>query len=75
MGGAGLDVALVVQPQRYRALISKRVYKEPMPHEEAVEVIATGAGSHFDPDVVEAFLRIKNQFYEISQRYGDADPT
>jgi putative two-component system response regulator len=29
-----------------------------LPHEEAVEVIVKGRGTHFDPDVVDAFVRI-----------------
>ncbi|MBF0530335.1 MAG: two-component system response regulator, partial [Deltaproteobacteria bacterium] len=41
----------------YDALISKRTYKPPFPHEKAVSIIAEGRGSHFDPDVVDAFLQ------------------
>lgn len=40
----------------YDALISKRVYKPPMPHEEAVRIFSDGKGTHFDPDIVDAFL-------------------
>jgi putative two-component system response regulator len=32
----------------YDALISKRVYKPPMPHEKAVAIIREGRGTHFD---------------------------
>jgi putative two-component system response regulator len=55
----------------YDALISRRVYKEPMTHEAAVEIITAGSGSHFDPDMVAAFLAIADEFYAISQRYAD----
>jgi len=53
----------------YDALVTKRVYKDAMPHDEAVEIILKGRGSHFDPDVVEAFLESGEQFREISTRY------
>ncbi len=57
----------------YDALISRRVYKEGMPHEKAVAIIAEGRGTHFDPDVVDAFLSIKEDFRAIAQRYADSD--
>ena len=74
IGGDDIPISarLMAVADVYDALISRRVYKEPMAHEGAVEIITTGSGSHFDPDVVEAFLGIKDQFYEISQRYVDA---
>jgi putative two-component system response regulator len=56
----------------YDALISRRPYKEPMPHEQAVEIITKGRGSHFDPDLVDAFVAINTVFYSISQLYADS---
>jgi putative two-component system response regulator len=55
----------------YDALISKRVYKPPMPHEKAVEIISEGKGKHFDPDVVDAFLEIEPVFRNIALTYAD----
>jgi len=57
----------------YDALISKRVYKPPFPHEKAVAIIAEGRGKHFDPDVVDAFLVIEGQFRNIAERFADTD--
>jgi putative two-component system response regulator len=57
----------------YDALISKRVYKPPFPHEKAVAIITEGSGRHFDPDVVEAFLMIEGQFRSIAERFVDTD--
>ena len=57
----------------YDALISRRVYKEPMPHERAVEIIKEGKGSHFDPDMVDAFLEVADRFHEIAQKYVDTE--
>lgn len=55
----------------YDALISRRIYKEPHAHAQAVEIIFTSSGSHFDPDVVDAFLSIKDKFQQIAQTYRD----
>lgn len=55
----------------YDALISKRVYKLPMSHEKAVAIIKEGAGTHFDPDVVDAFLAVADEFHNIAQKYMD----
>ncbi len=57
----------------YDALISRRVYKEGMPHQQAASIIAQGRGSHFDPDVVDAFFQIEQTFVAIAQRYLDSD--
>jgi putative two-component system response regulator len=55
----------------YDALISSRPYKAPMTHEKASRIIAEGRGSHFDPDIVDAFLAIQSEFEEISACFGD----
>jgi putative two-component system response regulator len=55
----------------YDALISKRIYKPPMPHEKAVQIIAEGKGTHFDPDVVDAFLELEGVFRNIAITFAD----
>lgn len=40
----------------FDALTSKRCYKSAMPLEKAYSIIREGSGTHFDPDVVEAFF-------------------
>ncbi|GAB4398863.1 MAG: two-component system response regulator [Rhodoferax sp.] len=55
----------------YDALISRRVYKEPMPHAQAVAVIEQARGRHFDPDVVDAFLATQDTFALIAQQFAD----
>ncbi|MGF7173758.1 response regulator [Azospirillum doebereinerae] len=55
----------------YDALISKRVYKAPMPHAQAAAIIVEGRGQHFDPDVVDAFLRIEGRFLDIAAQYAE----
>ena len=44
----------------YDALISRRVYKNSMPHNKAISIIQEGRGSHFDPEMVDAFLAIQD---------------
>jgi putative two-component system response regulator len=56
----------------YDALISRRVYKDRMTHEQATQIIVEGRGSHFDPDVVDAFVDIAEEFRSIAQRYPDS---
>ena len=57
----------------YDALISRRVYKEGMPHEAAVAIIQQGKGQHFDPDMVDAFTGIHEEFRAIAARFVDSD--
>jgi putative two-component system response regulator len=55
----------------YDALISARAYKAPMTHEKASRIIAEGRGTHFDPDVVDAFLAAQSEFENIAARFCD----
>jgi putative two-component system response regulator len=55
----------------YDALICRRVYKEGMPHEKAVEIIMQSKGTHFDPDMVDAFMEITDEINQIAKRYED----
>jgi len=50
----------------YDALRSKRVYKEAFPHEKCVQIIREARGKHFDPEVVDAFLKRECKFKEVS---------
>ncbi len=55
----------------YDALISKRVYKEPFSHEEAVQMILQERGTHFDPAIVDVFEQVQDQFLQIAEQYKD----
>ena len=57
----------------YDALICRRVYKEGMPHEKAIDILIEGKGSHFDPDMVDAFLELQEEIQAIAARYADSD--
>jgi adenylate cyclase len=50
----------------YDAVHARSLYRAPLPHDETVQLIARGRESHFDPDVVDAFLRVSRDFEVIS---------
>lgn len=53
----------------YDALTSKRVYKAAFSHEIAKAMIRKDSGSHFDPDIVQAFIHCEPQFIAIRTHY------
>jgi len=57
----------------YDAMISRRVYKDPIPHETAVRIIVEGRGVLFDPDVVDAFVKVEDQWWKIACDLVDAE--
>lgn len=68
-----ISARLMAVADVYDALISRRVYKDGMTHEQAVAIIAESAGTHFDPDIVQSFLSIEDEFRRIALRYVDSD--
>ena len=56
----------------YDALISRRVYKEGMPHAQAVDIILDGKGTHFDPDMIDAFILLHEAFNDIALTFADS---
>ncbi len=66
-----ISARLMALADVYDALISRRVYKPPMSHPDAVAIIEAGRGLHFDPDIVDAFLEIQDGFQSIAQRFCD----
>jgi putative two-component system response regulator len=77
-GAAGEDIPvaarLMTVADVYDALVSQRPYKEAMTHEEAVAIMREGRGTHFDPDVLDAFLALQDEFRAIKDRYRDPAP-
>ena len=55
----------------FDALVSKRPYKEPFPLEKAFSIIKEGRGSHFDPEVVDAFMAVEDEILSIRDKYKD----
>ena len=55
----------------YDALISKRCYKKPIPHSKSVEIIKSLSGSSFDPDIIDAFVELQEEFRETALKNTD----
>ena len=50
----------------FDALVAKRVYKQPMPIDKAVSIIIGDAGTHFDPDIIEVFKEVVDDFKKVA---------
>jgi response regulator RpfG family c-di-GMP phosphodiesterase len=50
----------------YDAIRARRLYRQPMTHDDAVAFIVKGRGTHFDPDVVEAFVKVSDVLRRLS---------
>jgi putative two-component system response regulator len=55
----------------FDALSCSRVYKAPYSIEETIQIILEGRGSHFDPDVVDAFTLCREQFIHVAKDLAD----
>jgi putative two-component system response regulator len=66
-----LSARLMALADVYDALISKRVYKNAMSHDEAMAIIRQGRGTHFDPDVYDAFTQVEADFQRIAAEFVD----
>ncbi len=57
----------------FDTLTSERPYKKPLSYDETMGILSQGAGSHFDPELLEVFRRIAPSLYHaLTGR--DADP-
>lgn len=57
----------------FDALVSKRVYKDKMPKEEAFDILRKDTGTHFDPVIIEVFFSIREQVEEYI-RWQEENP-
>jgi putative two-component system response regulator len=67
-----ISARLMTLADVFDALISKRVYKDAMPAEEARAIIAAERGRQFDPDVTDAFLSGFAEFAAIAAKHMDS---
>ena len=74
-GLAGHDIPLAARiialVDAYDAITSYRRYSPAKPHEVAAKIVREEAGEHFDPILVEAFLRCEREFDSVRGQYGD----
>ena len=57
----------------YDALTSKRCYKEAFSHDKSRQIVIESGGSHFDPEVVDAFIQTEEEFQRIREFYQDSE--
>jgi putative two-component system response regulator len=66
-----LSARMMALADVYDALVSRRYYKPPMSHMEARALILEARGTHFDPELVDAFEECSEAFRDISERYRE----
>jgi len=66
-----ISARLMALADVFDALISKRVYKEAIPYQEAKAIIVAGSGTHFDPEVVNVFVQEFEYFVEIAEHFKE----
>jgi len=57
----------------FDALITQRAYKRAFTLEQALLIIDAGRGTHFDPDVVNAFFARQEDFIRIATRHANRE--
>lgn len=67
-----LAARIVAVADVYDALTSKRVYKGAYTHLAARGIIEKDSGSHFDPEIVKAFLTAEEEFMRVQEQFGEA---
>jgi putative two-component system response regulator len=65
-----LEGRLMAVADVYDAFISVRPYKKAFTHEEASQIIEEGAGTHFDPVLIDIFRSVKDEFARIAKEIG-----
>ena len=68
-----LAARLMAVADVYDALISNKVYRDGVSHEQAMQAIVSVRGRHFDPELVDVFIEIHEEFRIIARRDADSD--
>lgn len=71
-GEIDLSARIVALADAYDAITSRRSYKDPLSHDTARQRIIADCGTHFDPDIVAAFIAVEEEFVRVRDRYADA---
>lgn len=70
-----LSGQIIIVADIYDALRSKRPYKEPMPHQDSLEIIKKGKNTLFNPEILEAFFACEKEIEEYSAQAYDYNYT
>src|SRR3972149_5775580 len=75
LGLKGTDIPLVGRVTAvadvFDPLSSRRSYKKAFPLDECFQIMRDSRGTHFDPEVLDAFLRVRDQVVEVQLQYAD----
>jgi response regulator RpfG family c-di-GMP phosphodiesterase len=63
-----LSARIMAVADVFDALVSKRSYKDGFPFEKAMEIIREGSGKHFDPKIVDAFMRASDEVRQVMEK-------
>jgi putative two-component system response regulator len=55
----------------FDALTTKRPYKSPWPLDKTFDFMRENAGKHFDPELIEIFISLRNEITEVQQRFAE----
>ncbi len=66
-----LSARLMAIADVFDALLSRRPYKEPLSLEETMAIILEGRGTHFDPEVVDTFMAVKDKLLHVAAKWTD----
>ncbi len=75
LSGERIPVAarLMAVADMYDSLITRRIYKTAHSHAQAIDILRAGRGTDFDPDIIDAFLALQDDFQAIAQRFAGAE--
>ena len=67
LSGEGIPLAarIIALADVYDALTTRRFYKEAFSHKRSMQIIIDQKGTHFDPEVVDVFLALEDEFNRI----------
>ena len=68
-----LSARIIALVDAYDAITSRRRYKAAKTHAQAVDIIRSEADKHFDPAIVDAFLRCADKFDEVRERFEESE--
>ncbi len=68
-----LSARIMAVADVFDALVSTRSYKKGFPFEKAMDIIRESSGTHFDPDVAQAFLNAEDEVRKVAEEFGQTD--
>lgn len=68
-GNIPLAARIMALADFYDALCSDRCYRQAFNHKQVTLMIMDADGSHFDPEIVKAFVSLNEQFFRVQQRF------